>query len=200
MTRQINVIIASALALAACGGASESASTAPAPTPTTPATDAAADEPDQTTQPGPASTEPTPPESPPATMPAVPTTTGSVPGSTEPAETAPADPEVSGPFADLVPTAISVLTPSTGNGPKPLLAWEPVDGATTYDVVVSTVDGAPYWAWRGTEQQVWLGGSQNAPAPDTEGPILVGPMLLTVFASDAGGIPLAAGGPLEIAP
>lgn len=125
------------------------------------------------------------------------TTTTSTTSTTTTTSTVPEEPATL--FAELAGESIVLLTPATGNGPKPLLAWEPVPGATTYDLIVNTADGAPYWAWRGTTPQVWLGGSQTEPSPDTEGPVLTGPMLLTVVATDDSGAPIAAIGPVEIA-
>lgn len=103
-------------------------------------------------------------------------------------------------FAEVAGAPIDLLTPATGNGPKPLLTWEPVAGASTYDVIVNTLDGGPYWTWRGTTAEVWLGGHETEPDADTEGPVLTEPMLLTVVATDDSGTLLAGIGPVEIAP
>lgn len=55
-------------------------------------------------------------------------------------------------------------TPTSGNPPTPLLAWEPVDGAESYSVIVLDPDGATWWSWDGPELEVALGGVGSAPA------------------------------------
>lgn len=64
---------------------------------------------------------------------------------------------------------IELLTPATGGGPRPLLAWHPVDGAVEYYVVVRTPSGNPYWAWRTVDTSVPFGGlpplDENAAGP-----------------------------------
>lgn len=125
----------------------------------------------------------------------VPTSTPTSIATTVPATTRPLTP-----FAEVADASIELRVPATGNGPKPLLRWEPVPGAVAYHVIVNTLDGGPYWGWRGAASQVWLGGSPTEPAADTEGPMLVGPMLLTVVATGADGLPVAGLGPVEIAP
>lgn len=97
-------------------------------------------------------------------------------------------------------SAITITTPASGNGAKPLLAWEPVDGAASYVVILQTTDGSGYWAWTGPDTEVWLGGSDTEPAPDTEGPILYEPMMLSVYASVADGTAAGASETVEIAP
>jgi hypothetical protein len=52
-----------------------------------------------------------------------------------------------------------IATDPTEAGPRPLLAWEPVDGAAEYQVVVLGADGEPYWAWSGTETMINVGGN-----------------------------------------
>jgi len=69
------------------------------------------------------------------------------------------DPQILG--ADL----IAVRTPTSGGGPRPLLEWEPVDGAGGYLVVVYDADGRPYWSTFTTEPQTPMGG----PVPLGEG-------------------------------
>ncbi len=149
------------------------------------------------------------------------TTTAGCGGSDEPdtapvdaaADSSPAEPTTDNAPVDAAPelpageldgvagvSPISVTTPVTGNGAKPLLAWEPVDGAVDYVVILQTADGNGYWAWTGADNQVWLGGSETEPAPDTEGPILFEPMLLSVYASSADGTAVGASETIEIAP
>lgn len=49
-------------------------------------------------------------------------------------------------------------------GPTPEFAWEPVDGAGDYRLVVLGPAG-PIWAWQGTDTSVWLGGTSVEPPP-----------------------------------
>ena len=178
------VAVTVAAVLAGCGGSDGSSSTDP----TTTTLSAIGDEPDPATSSS-AESSPTTTAAESATTSAAATTTTT---STVPAATTE--------FGQLAGTEIVLLTPATGIGPKPLLTWEPVVGASTYDVIVNTLDGGPYWAWRGATSEVWLGGHEPEPDPDTEGPVLVEPMLLTVVATDDSGIPLAGIGPVEIVP
>lgn len=177
------VAVTVAAVLAGCGGSDGSSSTDP----TTTTLSAIGDEPDPATSSSAESSPTTTAAESTTSAAATTTTTSTVPAATTE-------------FGQLAGTEIVLLTPATGNGPKPLLTWEPVVGASTYDVIVNTLDGGPYWAWRGATSEVWLGGHEPEPDPDTEGPVLVEPMLLTVVATDDSGIPLAGIGPVEIAP
>ena len=118
--------------------------------------------------------------------------------------TPPTAPPTSGPpqeLADLPElTEIAVTTPPSGNGEYPLLAWEPVDSAADYSLVLTQADGQVYWAWSGVESQIWLGGSSDQPPATASGPYMVEPMTLRVFALDADGVVIAASQPIEIAP
>ena len=177
------VAVTVAAVLAGCGGNEGSSSTDA----TTTTMSTTGDEPDPAASSSAESSPTTAAESATTSAAATTTTTSTVPGATTE-------------FGQLAGTEIVLLTPATGNGPKPLLTWEPVVGASTYDVIVNTLDGGPYWAWRGATSEVWIGGHETEPDPDTEGPVLVEPMLLTVVATDDSGIPLAGIGPVEIAP
>lgn len=53
------------------------------------------------------------------------------------------------------------LDPAIDDGPHPVLSWQPVDGAASYWLVLHDADGAPYWAWTGTETSVRVGGGDS---------------------------------------
>lgn len=90
-------------------------------------------------------------------------------------------------------SALPVLeTQPTAEGPRPLLEWEPVEGAASYTLVVLGSDGTPYWAWSGAEASVHLGGFDD---PDAVGPWVHEPMTWTVAALDGAGQPLALSDP-----
>lgn len=73
-------------------------------------------------------------------------------------------------------------------GPRPLLSWAAVDGAALYRVVVVDADGAPYWAWSGSETQVFVGGVDDPALP---GAVVFESMTWTVVALDEDGLPLS---------
>lgn len=80
---------------------------------------------------------------------------------------------------------IAQTTPTSGNEPRPLLAWEALDGAATYTVVVFDADGNPWWSWQGDATEVYLGGFQT----DAEigGPVAGAGVTWVVYAYDADG-------------
>ena len=88
---------------------------------------------------------------------------------------------------ELDVTSVSLLTAPEGGGDKPLLEWEPTEGASEYRLVVTNTDGIGYWTWSGSESSIWFGGSIEQPAPDTGGAVLLESMLWQVFAIDAAG-------------
>jgi hypothetical protein len=177
--------VAVALSVVGCGGSSSDSSSTAAPT-VDDSTPAAA-EPPVTDPPAPTSVpEPAASEA----------TTATAPTTTPPPPPAPPDE-----LADLdAITEISVTTPVSGNGERPLFAWQPVEAATSYSLVLTTSDGQAYWAWTGPESQIWLGGSADEPPADATGPYMVEPMTLRVFAADADGVIVAASRPVDIAP
>ena len=63
------------------------------------------------------------------------------------------------------------------------MSWTPVDGATSYELVVHDAAGAPLWAWSGADTMVVLGGVERA--DDAEGPTLDGGASVRVYALDA---------------
>ena len=66
--------------------------------------------------------------------------------------------------------ALATLTPATGGGVRPILAWQPVKGAAKYRVVVLDAKRRPYWAWEGTTIKVPMGGGTKPAAKGSDGP------------------------------
>jgi hypothetical protein len=96
------------------------------------------------------------------------------------------EPQAAGLLLDLPGLQeIALTTPQEGVGPKPQFAWQPVEGAARYVLVVYTAEREPYWAWEGSANTVYLGGGASAPAPDSAGPVLVTDMAWAVMALDA---------------
>ena len=83
--------------------------------------------------------------------------------------------------------AITLTTPETGAGLKPLLSWEPLPGAAEYQVSVYTSEQVPYWAWSGSGSSVYLGGGDTPPPEESAGPTLSLGMWWAVLAFDADG-------------
>jgi hypothetical protein len=71
-------------------------------------------------------------------------------------------------------------------GERPRFTWTAVDGATEYTLVVQNLRGRPYWAWRGAETRVFLGGIDE-PSGDAPGPVLAKPAQWQVIAYAADG-------------
>ena len=137
------MLIAAALCVIAAGCSSDDDGLA---TVTTPTTDAptAGDAPAATTEPAPtqpAPTEPAPTDAP-APTPA-PSLTPSV--------------DLRTLLADRGVAELTLVATAEG-GPNPTLAWESIDGAATYWLVVLDGAGAPYWAWTGSDTTVRFGG------------------------------------------
>ncbi len=65
--------------------------------------------------------------------------------------------------------------------------------------ILTRPDREPYWAWRETESQIWLGGPVDSPAPDVGGPYLAEPMTLRVIAFAPDGVVFGASQPVEVA-
>lgn len=89
-------------------------------------------------------------------------------------------------------------TPVSGGGERPMLAWDAVDGARDYVVMVHTDADAPYWSWATSETQVRLGLTDR---PDTApGPRVAEGMTWVVVARDGDGLPIATSPRRPIAP
>lgn len=56
---------------------------------------------------------------------------------------------------------VVTLRSTAEGGPHPMLAWEPVDGASAYWLVVKDADGVIYWAWTGEATSVRVGGGDS---------------------------------------
>lgn len=114
---------------------------------------------------------------------------------TEPSTTAPpGEPLLAG--LELV----RVLAPApSGVGLVPEFAWDPVDGAATYRLVVLGPDG-PLWAWEGPETSVWLGGFDVAPPPGATRLAIVDETCWSVVARDESRTVIAASPLLPVSP
>lgn len=79
---------------------------------------------------------------------------------------------------------IKLLTDTQGAGAKPLFKWQAVSGAARYELIVYDESSAPYWAWDGTQTQIYLGGTASQPPADSAGPSLGAGYSWTVVAFD----------------
>lgn len=98
------------------------------------------------------------------------------------------DDPVFAPMADAVAT-VTLTTNLSGGGERPMLTWDPVDGASTYLVAILDADGNPYWAWRTSDTRVRVGGSDRSES--APGPRITKGMTWSVMAVDSSGIPIA---------
>ena len=94
---------------------------------------------------------------------------------------------------------ITLLTPTSGSGPRPTLEWEAVDGADRYGVYLYAPGGELYWSWQGRETEIPVGGRPRL-VDDALGPRVIDGMTWTVIGFNADQVPVAAGGPQSIAP
>ncbi len=131
-----------------------------------------------TSSPGAATTSTTP-DAPDISAPS--TTTTTEPAETTTPTTEPADDAWSGAFPEISLNA-------TEPGPRPLLAWDEVDGAALYQLTVLDADGTPYWSWSGSTAAVPLGGMDN---PDAIGAWVFEELSWMVVARADDGTPLA---------
>lgn len=80
---------------------------------------------------------------------------------------------------------IEVLGPPESEaGETPLFRWSPVEGASTYDLVVLSPD-APIWAWQGPETRIYMGGLEIEPPEGLSVPVIVTGSCWSVVALDA---------------
>lgn len=117
--------------------------------------------------------------------------------STTIADEAPADattttePAPSGPSSPALGLPELTLLTEPSEDQRPLLEWEPVDGAQQYSVSVFAPSGRGYWAWRTDGTSVPLGGEPRL-RDDVSGPSTAPGMTWSVVALDADGRPIAA--------
>ncbi|MEE9417460.1 MAG: hypothetical protein V3V01_19420 [Acidimicrobiales bacterium] len=90
-----------------------------------------------------------------------------------------------GPIVNVLPV---LETNATEAGPRPLLSWQVVSDAASYELTVLNADGNPYWSWSGPEPGVFLGGMEN---PDAIGAWVFEELTWVVTARDADGATLA---------
>jgi hypothetical protein len=89
--------------------------------------------------------------------------------------------------------SVTLLTPVAGGGARPLLAWEPVNTAATYMVVVYDSEGLAIWSSITKDTEIYLGGSLPIPEENT-GPRITADNTWVVYADDANGRVIAASG------
>jgi hypothetical protein len=100
-----------------------------------------------------------------------------------------------------VPDAATIvqITPTSGGGTRPLLAWEPVDGAAEYLVIVFADDAQPYWSTITDQTETHIGGAQAIPE-GVDGPQVADGYSWAVYADDETGAPIASSALRPIAP
>lgn len=190
MTARRLVAAAAALLLVA-GCASGDDDTATDGDTTTIADTAADDSPDDTS----AVTTPADTDSTAATTePASPATTAPT-ATTQPVATT----EPPEPFYGDFEVVIAQHTPESGGGLRPRLIWDAVDGADHYAVYLYAPSGEAYWAWRGRETEVFVGGATQL-ADGSPGPSVSDGMSWAVVAYDADLLPVAASPMRSITP
>lgn len=95
---------------------------------------------------------------------------------------------------------IKLLTDTRGAGAKPLFKWQTVPEAARYELIVYDQAGAPYWAWDGTQTQIYLGGTESQPSADSAGPSLDAGYSWTVVAFDGNDKVIASSATRSISP
>ena len=122
------------------------------------------------------------------------------PAADEPDETGEADEAAAGGPArpDLDLPEVELTGPTSGQGPRPELTWEPVDAAATYAVTLYAGPEAPaVWSWRGEDTSVRVGFVDDVTAG---GPDVTEGMTWAVIALDGNDEPIAQSEQRPIAP
>jgi hypothetical protein len=94
---------------------------------------------------------------------------------------------------------VTLLTPQSGGGERPLLEWEPVSGADRYVVYLYAPSGDTYWVWMGFDTAVFVGGNPQLRA-GASGPSVVDGMAWAVAAKTFNGVSIAVSELRPIAP
>ncbi len=102
------------------------------------------------------------------------------------------------PFPADAPVIIQLTAPQ-GGGARPLLAWEPVEGAAVYYVFVYAETSELYWAAVTTETEVFVGGAVQIP-DDRDGPRIATGYSWVVYAEDSEGNPVGSSPQATISP
>ena len=178
-----------ALALTACGDDEESSATTDSVVTTDPATTTAetAVTPESvSTTPATEPAETTPDTSEPDTTVADTEATTTEPPTTTAAPTTTIAPDE----IQSLPGMGSVeVTVDGDDASRPVFSWTAPAEAVSYQLTVQSADGTPVWGWTGGESEIVLGGAAR-PA-NVEGPTLVGPSRVRVYAFDAGNVLIA---------
>ena len=94
---------------------------------------------------------------------------------------------------------ITLLTPTSGGGTRPILEWEAVEGAIGYEVALNGPGGGIYWAGWATGTSIPVGGEPLVD-PAYSGPSVSEGMTWSVAAYDADGYLVAVSAMRPIAP
>lgn len=97
-------------------------------------------------------------------------------------------------------TTVKLLTDIEAVGGKPLFQWEAIPAADRYQLIVFDEAGDPYWAWEGTQAQIYMGGTQSQPPADSLGPSIGSGYTWAVVAYGSDGRLLAASEVRKISP
>lgn len=101
--------------------------------------------------------------------------------------------EVSGTPMDTGLPQIKLLKPAaSGGGEVPNFAWEAVQDATRYRLVVTDAAGKFLWAWNGADTAVNLGGLPGDRPADISGPVITPGCNWSVIAFNAAGKAMSA--------
>ncbi len=115
----------------------------------------------------------------------------SIPATTTTTTTTTAEPPPTQPARPALGLPEMALLTEPSEDQRPLLEWEPVEGAAQYSVSVFAPSGEGYWAWRTEGTSVPLGGEPRL-RDEVSGPSTAPGMTWSVLALDADGRPIAA--------
>jgi hypothetical protein len=127
-------------------------------------------------------------------------TGGSSPGSTTTTTTTTTTTVPLGPpLFEGLDGVVTLKTPESGGGNRPVLEWDPFEGAVRYTVAVYAPDGRIYWSWATANTSIPVGGEPQLRA-DAPGPSVTAGMTWATVAYDADDLPIAVSEAKPIAP